>query len=258
MKRTPSPTNPAQRKSKVLVKRAERDGETCILCISAGRSSKDAAIRRSHEERLIRDLQRLGKRVASGRLKKPEKIWEAIGRIKERYPRVARYYSIEWSETGLKWEENAERKAVAEALDGAYLLKTDRTDLGADEAWRVYSMLTRAESAFRAMKSPLSERPIFHQTQNRVEAHVFLCILAYHLLVAVEKTLRDNGLNDSWATARDTLSSHQTVTVVLPTTNRGTLRIRRGSAPEPEHIRIYDALGLPHTIMTPIKTWSST
>ncbi|HOI38466.1 MAG TPA: IS1634 family transposase [Bacillota bacterium] len=258
VKRAPSPTNPAQRKSKVLVKRAERDGETCILCISEGRSSKDAAIRRSHEERLIRDLQKLEKRVASGRLKKPEKIWEAIGRIKERYPRVARYYSIEWGETGLKWEENAEKKAIAEALDGAYLLKTDRTDLGADEAWRVYSMLTRAESAFRAMKSPLSERPIFHQTQNRVEAHIFLCILAYHLLVAVEKTLRDNGLNDSWATVRDTLSSHQTVTVVLPTTNRGTLRIRRGSAPEPEHIRIYDALGLPHAIMTPIKTWSST
>ena len=152
VKRTPSPTNPAQRKSKVLVKRA-----------------------------------------ASGRLKKPEKIWEAIGRIKERYPCVARYYSIEWGETGLKREENAEKKAIAEALDGAYLLKTDRTDLGADEAWRVYSMLTRAESAFRAMKSPLSERPIFHQTQNRVEAHIFLCILAYHLLVAVEKTLREIG-----------------------------------------------------------------
>ena len=217
----------------MLVKRAERDGETCILCISEGRSSKDAAIRRSHEERLIRDLQKLEKRAASGRLKKPEKIWEAIGRIKERYPRVARYYSIEWGETGLKWEENAEKKAIAEALDGAYLLKTDRTDLGADEAWRVYSMLTRAESAFRAMKSPLSETPIFHQTQNRVEAHIFLCILAYHLLVAVEKTLRDNGLNDSWATVRDTLSSHQTVTVVLPTTNRGTLRIRCGSAWKP-------------------------
>ena len=171
----------------MLVKRAERDGETCILCISEGRSSKDAAIRRSHEERLIRDLQKLEKRAASGRLKKPEKIWEAIGRIKERYPRVARYYSIEWGETGLKWEENAEKKAIAEALDGAYLLKTDRTDLGADEAWRVYSMLTRAESAFRAMKSPLSERPIFHQTG----------------------------------------------TVVLPTTNRGTLRIRCGSAWKP-------------------------
>gem|GEM_PF-4841229 len=104
--------------------------------------------------------------MASGRLKKPEKIWEAIGRIKERYPRVARYYSIERGETGLKWEENAEKKAIAEALDGAYLLKTDRTDLGTDEAWRVYSMLTRAESAFRAMKSPLSERPIFHSRQR--------------------------------------------------------------------------------------------
>ncbi len=118
--------------------------------------------------------------------------------------------------------------------------------------------LVGAESAFRAMKSPLSERAIFHQTQKRAEAHIFLCILAYHLLIAIEKTLRDKAIHDSWATVRDMLSSRQTVTVVLPTADRGTLMIRCSSAPEPEHIRIYDALNLPHTVMALMKTWSST
>ncbi len=255
--REPSPTNPAQKKSSVWVKREDWDGETFVLCISEGRSNKDAAIRAAHEKHLVADIERLEKRIVSGRLKTPEKIWEAIGRIKERYPRVARYYSIEWDGASLRWQQNAEKKAVAETLDGGYLLRTDRTDLSADEAWRVYSLLSRAESAFRAMKSPLAERPIFHQTENRVQAHIFLCILAYHLLMAIERSLRDKGIYDSWETVRDTLSSHQVVTVVLPTVGKGVLRIRKGATPEPEHLRIYDALDVAHTVMAPVKTWST-
>ncbi|NPV80258.1 MAG: transposase [Firmicutes bacterium] len=72
---------------------------------------------------------------------------------------------------------------AVESLDGGYLLRTDRKDIDAEEIWRVYPLLTRAESAFRAMKSPLAERPIFHQLKNRVETHIFLCVLAYHLLL---------------------------------------------------------------------------
>lgn len=255
--REPSSTNPAQKKSSVWVKQAEVNEEIYVLCISGGRSRKDAVIRAAHEKRLLADIGKLEKRITAGRLKAPEKIWEAIGRIKERYPRVARYHSIEWDGASLRWEENAEKKAIAETLDGGYLLKTDRTDLSADEAWRVYSLLTRAESAFRAMKSPLGERPIFHQTQHRVQAHIFLCVLAYHLLMAIEKTLRDKRIYDSWETVRDTLSSYQVATVVLPTAGKGVLRIRKGTNPEPEHVRIYDALGVSHTVMAPVRMWSN-
>jgi len=90
-----------------------------------------------------------------------------------------------------------------------------------------------------------------------VQAHIFLCILAYHLLIAIEKTLRDKGIHDSFETVRDVLSSHQVVTLVLPTAGKGVLRIRKGSLPEPEHVRIYDALGVPHTVMAPVRTWSN-
>ena len=71
----------------------------------------------------------------------------------------------------------------------ARILKTDRSDLSADGIWRIYLTLTRADAAFRAMKSPLPERPIFQQAERRVETHIFLCVLAYHLLVAIENTL---------------------------------------------------------------------
>ncbi len=95
--RSVSPTNPSQKKSGVLVKKIQKDDELLALCISEGRSEKDKAIRESHEKKLVTDLKKLAKRITKGRLKKEEKIYEAIGRIKERNLRVARYYKIEYN-----------------------------------------------------------------------------------------------------------------------------------------------------------------
>jgi len=88
---------------------------------------------------------------------------------------VARYYVITYdAATGaVSWTEQAEKKAAASALDGTYLLKTDRQDLADDEVWRLYILLTRVEAGFRALKSPLMERPIFHHLEHRVQTHIF-------------------------------------------------------------------------------------
>jgi transposase len=255
--RIPSPRNPFQKKSRVQVKRRTKEGEVYILCISEGREEKDRAIRVKHEERLIADLQGLKARVEKGQLKKSEKIHEAIGRLKERYPRVARYYRMEYDpeQKRVSWQEDAEKKAIAAKLDGSYVLKTDRQDLTADEIWRTYILLTRVESAFRSMKSPLMERPIFHHLKNRTQTHIFLCVLAYHLLVAIEKRFLDKGIHTSWWTIRQELSTHQVVTVVLPTADRRVLKIRKAGSPEPVHREIYETLRIPLEVMKPIKTW---
>jgi len=202
--RNTSSANPSQKKFSVFIKKIEKGDELLALCISDKRSEKDKAIRESHEKKLVGDLKKLAKRIATGRLKKEEKIYEAIGRIKERYPRVARYYKIEYDSLmkELSYRENAEKKSIAESLDGSYMLKTDRCDMSDDEIWRTYSLLTRCENVFRNMKSPLCERPIFHQLERRVQTHIFLCILAYHLLVAIEKTLLDEGIHTSWLTVK--------------------------------------------------------
>src|SRR5262249_52964469 len=148
------------------------------------------------------------------------------------------------------------KRQRAEKLDGSYLLKTDRKDLSADEAWRIYTLLTRAEAAFRTLKSPLRERPIFHHKEGRVDAHIFLCVLAYHLLISIEKTLLDAGVHTSWATVREALKTHQINTIVLPTDGGMTLRIRRATAPEPAHRELYQKLAIPSEIVSPRKTWS--
>src|SRR6202171_732085 len=107
---------------------------------------------------------------------------------------------------------------MAEKLDGSYVLKRDGQDLTDEEIWRLYVLLTRVEDAFRDMKSPLMERPIFHHLKDRVQTHIFLCVLAYHLLVAIEKRFLDQGVPTSWATLREQLSTHQVQTIVLPAT----------------------------------------
>ncbi len=255
--RVPSPTNPGQRKTRVVVKRKVVGDEVHILCKSDGREAKDQAIREKHEQRLLADLRRLQARVAGGKLKDPAKVHEALGRLKERYPRVARYYAIgfEASTASVTWAENTEKKEVAQRLDGGYLLKTDRQDLTDDEIWRTYILLTRVEAAFRAMKSPLCERPIFHRLEHRVQTHIFLCVLAYHLLVSVEKLFLEAGIHTSWATLREELSTHQVVTVGLPASNGDVLKIRRASTPEPRHKEIYATLHIPSELMKPVKTW---
>jgi transposase len=255
--RAPSPTNLGQPKTRVWVKRRVVGDEVHILCRSDGREAKDQAIREKHEQRLLGDLRKLQHRVATGQLKDATKVHQAIGRLKERYPRVARYYAIGYdaATASLTWTEDAEKKAVATRLDGGYLLKTDRQDLSDEEIWRTYILLTRVEAAFRAMKSPLCERPIFHRLEHRVQTHIFLCVLAYHLLVAIEKRFLDVGIHTSWATLREELRTHQVVTVVLPASNGDVLKIRKGSTPEPRHKAIYETLHIPSEVMKPVKTW---
>jgi transposase len=257
--RVPSPRNPGQKKTRVFIKRRTVDNEAHILCRSDARVEKDRAIRDKHEQRLLADLGKLQARVAQGRLREPSKVQEAIGRLKERYPRVARYYAITYDAAThtLSWTEQTEKKTAASALDGTYLLKTDRQDLTDEEIWHLYILLTRVEAAFRAMKSPLMERPIFHHLEHRVQTHIFLCVLAYHLLVAIEKRCLDHGWHTSWATLREQLSTHQVATVVLPAIDGRVLRIRKASTPDDMHREIYRVLQIPAEVMRPIKTWVS-
>ena len=254
--RTPSPRNPYQHKARVQIKRRQQGNDVYILCLREGREAKDRAIRQLHEQRLLADLGALRRRIEKGQLKDTAKIHQGIGRLQERHPRVARYYRIAYdaAQKHLTWQEDTAKKAIAEQLDGSYVLKTDRHELSAEEIWRTYLLLTRVEAAFRAMQSPLMERPIFHHLQRRTETHIVLCILAYHLLVAIEKKFLDQGTHTSWWSLRQQLSTHQIVTVVLPTGNGQTVKIRKGTTPEPTHRAIYATLGIPMEVMKP-KIW---
>src|SRR5260370_32105706 len=106
------------------------------------------------------------------------------------------------------------------------------------------------------MNPPLAERPIYHQREQRVDSHIFLCVLAFPLLAAIEKTLLDQGRHTSWATVRDTLKTHQVCTIVLPTKGGQTLRIRKASTPEKDVAGLYALLRLSDQVVKPLFRWT--
>ena len=241
-------------KGKVVVsgQLRQHQGEVYVLCHSVAREAKDRAIRQRFAARFEEDAEKLKQRVATGRLKKTEKINQAIGRLLGRYPRVARYYTVQLhtadkGQAEVRWGRKQEAQVVAEELDGTYLLRTDRSDLAEAEIWKLYVLLARIERSFRYLKSTLGLRPVFHQRSERVDAHIFISLLAYHLLHAIERRLQESGDHRSWPTIRDLLATHQMVTVVHQCTDGTVSRLRRPSQPELEQRKIYRALRIPAT-----------
>ena len=119
---------------------------------------------------------------------------------------------------GLIWEPIEEIREKEAGLDGNYLLRTNRTDLNVDEIWKLYVTLTRIENAFRDLKSYFGLRPNRHHREDRVDGHIFITILAYHLLHSIEYMLRVKGVHFRWATIKRVVSTHNYSTVQLPTT----------------------------------------
>jgi transposase len=135
-------------------------------------------------------------------------------------------------------------------FEGCYVLRTDRTDLDDMQIWQTYVMLTRVESAFRSLKSSLGLRPNFHQNEERADTHLFISVLAYHILHTIEHKLRLGGDHRSWATIRDMLSTHQRLTVEYNVKEQDQVvrsHLRLCSRAEPEHRLIYQRLNLNDT-----------
>ena len=253
----------------VEVKSVERDGQTYVLARSVHRRAKEKAIRKRQLLGLHRDLKKLSNRVSVGRLKNTDTVLESVGRFRERWPAASRFVDVDvkrdqaGTTTGVSWSYQKDKLRMALARDGAYLLLSDKTDWSAEDLWRTYIQLTRAEDAFRAMKSNLLLRPMWHQKSDRIEAHVFVCVLAYALWKALAHLLgnagiktrirkkdpddRESGPQDrpmSPAIALKLLHDVQIGDILLETVAGRTLRLRRVARPNPEQAEIIAALGL--------------
>jgi transposase len=159
--------------------------ETYVLCRSTARREKELAIRRRLSTRLEDRLRGLANRVATGRLKDRAKIERVLGRLQAAYASVADLYEMavreEDGSVRLHWTLIEERRAWRDAREGAYLLRTNLEGQTAEELWTKYIQLTEAEAAFRALKSELAIRPLFHQLEHRVKAHILVAFLGYAL-----------------------------------------------------------------------------
>src|SRR6202050_2130673 len=168
--------------------------ETFILCRTSGRKEKEKAIRNRFSTRMENALQRLAKAMETGRLKDRNKIERRLGRIQASHPQVNDLYevAVESSPQGvrLRWTMKEDRKAWRQRREGACMLRTNLQAGTAEELWSRYMQLTEAEASFRALKSELSIRPLFHQLESRVKAHVMVAFLGYALWVTLKHLLK--------------------------------------------------------------------
>ncbi|MCD6322522.1 MAG: IS1634 family transposase [Clostridiales bacterium] len=300
---TALPGRDEKKKSQIKVLLKEHNDLQYLLCKSSGRKQKEAAMRNKQELKLEEELNNLAKQVKKARDRDVSEIERKVGRLKERYSRVAKYYwfkydpckfelkfpaeqlnsrlhrslellvkkfnkgdisynqlyanlksreekypedfarhEIKLTEPVLKWGTNDEKTSQAEQLEGNYLIKTNRKDLKADEIWNIYVMLTRVEKAFRDLKTHLGLRPNYHQLEDRVDGHIFISILAYHLMHTIEYVMRQQGISSSWASIKRLVSTHAYATIQLPIAGKSTINLRKPGIVEGIHETIYRKL----------------
>jgi transposase len=236
--------------------------ETYILCRTAGRKEKEKAIRNRFSSRMETALKGLEKAIARGRLKDRHKMERRLGKIQARHPSVNDLYEISLRDTAegvrLFWQMKEDRKNWRESREGAYLLRTNLQADTAEELWSKYMQLTEAEASFRALKSELSIRPLFHQKEPRVKAHVMVAFLGYALWVTLKHLLQrrapivpkpslsgvDNAQPLSPMKVLALLSTLQSADIVLPTTDGGEIRLRRITEPSAEQKDLLQQLRL--------------
>lgn len=222
--------------------------ETYVLCRSTARREKELAIRSRFSQRLEKGLQALAKRVAEGKLKDRSKVERRLGSLLARHPQVADLYAVGIMERAgrlqLNWNLREERRAWQQAREGAYLLRTNLLASEPEQLWKSYIQLTEAEAAFRALKSELSIRPVFHQLERRAKAHILVAFLGYALWVTLKHLLIRKRSHLSPAKALHLLSMLQSADIILPTTDGREIRLRRITTPTREQQLLLDQLGI--------------
>src|SRR3984885_8063060 len=236
--------------------------ETYILCRTSGRQEKEKAIRNRFSNSMETALKGLEKAILTGRLKDRNKMERRLGKIQARHPQVNDLYDLALRDTPegvrLFWQIKEDRKSWRESREGAYLLRTNLKAETAEALWSKYMQLTEAEASFRALKSELSIRPLFHQLEPRVKAHVMVAFLGYALWVTLKQLLKrrpavvpkpsasgvDNAQPMSPMRAIALLSTLQSADIVLPTTDGREIRLRRITEPTAEQKSLLHQLGL--------------
>jgi transposase len=238
------------------VTRKENQGQALLLCRSSARKSKDFGIRNRQEQMFVERLQYYHDGLGiKRRTKQYDKVVEMIGRLREKYPRASKLYDVtvvpedksgkKVKASAIVWKKREQFDQISK-FDGCYVLRTDRVELSDKQIWETYVMLTRVENAFRSMKSSLGLRPNFHQNEQRADAHMFISVLAYHILHAIEYTLGQCGDHRLWSSLREVLSTHQRLTIEYNVKEQDTVQrhhLRLCSTAEPEHKQIYRTWG---------------
>ena len=235
----------------IYFKKVTHADKARLLVASAARKEKEEAMDALKEARFLEDAGRLKRSVTGGNIIVASNVNVRIGRLLQRYPTVAKYYDIEPKADGegrkvldLLIRKRQVKRENRNILTGCYVIETTHKSMAAEDILKSYHSLARVESAFKSLKTDLGLRPVYHHKASRCSAHLFISVLAYHLLNTVELILLEKGEHKRWSTIRGELSTHMRTTVIMTDKEGAIHHIRVSSSPETHQKKIYDMLGV--------------
>ena len=248
-----------------LHKVLSEDGqEARLYCYSEAREQKEKAIAERFAKRFENALTTLSEGLSRPRTQKRiDKIWQRIGRLKEKSHGVAQHYDIDVTSSAdgtqalaINWRRQLEDCASCRSLSvngsmlthpGVYCLRSNQTDWDEETLWRTYITLTDLEAVFRSLKSELGLRPIYHHKALRTEGHLFITVIAYQLVQVIRRRLRQHGQSESWSLLRRILNGQQRITATFRRADDCALHVRKATVAETAQREIYQALGISET-----------
>jgi transposase len=238
------------KKNRVEVKIFKGETESVLYCQSFLKGKKEEAMKNMYETRFESGMKQIAAAIHKKRgTKAYGKVMERIGRLKSKLSPIARFYEIAVEKdeneivTKIEWQKvKQEQKEFF--YSGKYFLRSSRTDLEEKELWDLYIVLTNIESSFRAMKYDLNMRPIHHQKEERSAGHIFITVLAYHILNAVLTKLGKSGEHYNWTRLRHVMSTQVRVTTSMKSRNGEQFYLRNTSQAEKEQEIILRNLNL--------------
>lgn len=245
-------------KKGVKVHSFTQDDEVFVHCVSDGKTKKEEAMITKARANMEKSLEYLRDGLnIKGRLKKHDKVLERIGGLRNKYRRVSQAYDIHVKDNAknavhITW--SFDKNKLGKPYNGSYFLRTNRNDLSETRLWSIYTMLTIVEDAFRCLKDELGLRPNFHQKSHRIEGHIFITVLAYHLLHYIRYKLNSVGLFHRWSTIKSWLTTHRILTTSLPKQGGGVVHVRHCTTPTLKQQEIYSALGIANVPLRKRKT----
>ena len=232
--------------NRICVKKIVDDSNTIkVLCKSDGKASKEIAIASRYDKHYVSDVEKLSKMVKKGQIKNIEKIESRLAKYNEKFKITAQKFdvSLVLDDAGKALELSIVRKNIEpNPLAGCYVIESSHKNLDAVETWKLYMTLTKIEASFRSMKGSLGMRPIHHQNSERASAHLFITVLAFHILSVIERNMAKSDDFRSWETLRDVLSTHTRCTLIMKDTDGNIHHTRVSGNPEASHYDVYKKL----------------
>jgi hypothetical protein len=230
---------------------SEDGQEVRLYCYSQARSLKEEAMAKRFCEGFEAALDAIADGLSRPRNEKRiTKLWERIGRLKEKSHGIGQHYHIELQAdasgkiaTALTWTKSAIEGSLV-THPGVYCLRSNETAWDAEKLWRTYIMLTDLEAVFRSLKSELGLRPVFHSKEERADGHLFITVLAYQFVQIIRRHLKESGIDLSWNSIRRIMAGQCRVTASFMRADGRALHVRKATRAEPEQLAIYRALNL--------------